>query len=185
MNRYAAKANRPPEHASQPGPGLVACLTIRQPWAHLIVTPHFELPDGVRPKRIENRTWSTTHRGRLIICSSKARQMAPGVDPSLYEHMIYGCALASCNLIAIVEQSWTKMPRGLEWVRGNEYAEQNCFNWVLDDVKRFTVPVPIRGQLGLFYVPEAVFRQSDLPEFLTEGQQTQALDGERSIDFQA
>lgn len=34
------------------------CLSIRQPWADLILYGH---------KDIENRTWSTKHRGRLLV----------------------------------------------------------------------------------------------------------------------
>lgn len=39
-------------------PDIIRCITIRQPWAHLIVTGH---------KDVENRTWSTKHRGELAI----------------------------------------------------------------------------------------------------------------------
>lgn len=38
------------------------CLSVRQPWASLIVAGH---------KTIENRTWATTHRGPLLIHAAK------------------------------------------------------------------------------------------------------------------
>jgi len=38
-------------------------LTIHQPYAHLIVTPQDELPEGAVQKRVENRSWVTKHRG--------------------------------------------------------------------------------------------------------------------------
>ncbi|MNV64643.1 ASCH domain protein [compost metagenome] len=37
-------------------------LSIRQPWAWLIVNGH---------KDVENRTWSTTHRGEFLVHASK------------------------------------------------------------------------------------------------------------------
>lgn len=41
------------------------CLTVVQPFAHLII--HGD-------KRVENRTWPTNHRGRLAIHAGKSRK---------------------------------------------------------------------------------------------------------------
>lgn len=52
---------RPPEfnrNSADVGQGLVPCLSIRQPYAWLIV-------QGLKP--VENRTWSTKFRGRVLI----------------------------------------------------------------------------------------------------------------------
>lgn len=50
-----------------PEPGMMNCLSIRQPWAEIIVRAHlFEALD-LRPKDIENRTWMTPWKGRLAI----------------------------------------------------------------------------------------------------------------------
>ena len=42
-------------------------LSVKQPWAHLLI---FGLPDGTI-KKGETRTWSTPHRGPLLIVASK------------------------------------------------------------------------------------------------------------------
>jgi len=42
----------------------LTCLSVRQPWAWLIVNGH---------KDVENRTWSTQHRGDILIHASAGR----------------------------------------------------------------------------------------------------------------
>lgn len=44
------------------GMGIMKALSIRQPWAHLII----------HGKPIENRSWSTTYRGPLLLHAAKA-----------------------------------------------------------------------------------------------------------------
>lgn len=51
-------------------------LSIRQPWAWLIVNGH---------KDIENRTWRTNHRGRRLIHAGK------GMTRAEYEECLYFC----------------------------------------------------------------------------------------------
>lgn len=46
-------------------PPNIPALSIRQPWAHAII--HFG-------KDIENRTWNTTFRGRVLIHASKTKK---------------------------------------------------------------------------------------------------------------
>lgn len=51
----------------------IKCLTIRQPWAWLIVKGH---------KPVENRVWSTHYRGWIAIHAGKAR---PSLDKRIAE----------------------------------------------------------------------------------------------------
>lgn len=82
------------------------CLTVRQPWAHLIIHGIVR-QDGVRIwKPVENRTWRTPIRGRIAIQASKAcdnREMLDArellrdlsIANSLPAHMEYGCVIGS------------------------------------------------------------------------------------------
>ena len=54
---------------AQARPTVVKCLTVRQPWAWLLVNGF---------KDIENRSWTTKHRGPLLIHASQ--QLAPHLD---------------------------------------------------------------------------------------------------------
>ena len=55
----------------KPETGMLPCLSIRQPWAWLLV-------NGV--KDIENREWSTSYRGPLLLHAGKAG------DEWLFDH---------------------------------------------------------------------------------------------------
>lgn len=155
-------ANRPPEHASQPGPGLVACLTILQPWAHLICTPDEMLPEVLLPqKRVENRTWATTWRGKLVIHAGKGRQFATDEVCNLLPDMVFGAAIGICNLTACIDRiQAVTLPDHLCWLFKHRWAECDKVNWVLEDIKRFDFPVPLRGQQGLFFIQEAMLAQA-------------------------
>lgn len=48
-------------------------LTICQPYPHLICTPQSDLKDGDVRKRVENRTWGTSHRGPLLIHAGRSK----------------------------------------------------------------------------------------------------------------
>ena len=154
--------SRPPEHASQPGPGLVACLTILQPWAHLIVTPDELLPEILRPqKRAENRTWSTTWRGKMVIHAGKGKQLVSDSVAEALPDMVFGAAIGICNLTACIDRVQTvTLPDHLAWLFEHRWAECDKVNWVLEDIKRFDFPVPLRGQQGLFFVPELTLAQA-------------------------
>lgn len=117
------------------------CLTVRQPWAWLIIHAG---------KDIENRTWATRYRGPLAIHAGKARPSRAEYDwvaeyaaeqgitlPSLPDLSLGGIigtvTLADC--IKASDSPWWQGPVG----------------WLLQD----PAPTPFRpvhGQLGLFDV---------------------------------
>ncbi len=124
-------------------------LTVRQPWASLIIS-------GV--KNIENRSWTTDHRGPIVITSSaasapaheweNARAILESIDP---EHPAIsaffdnprnapvGMALGTVEVVSVltdIENSpWT--------IPGN-------WHWVLANPRPFDPPVQCVGKLGLW-----------------------------------
>ena len=109
------------------GRRVLKALSVQQPFANLIA-------DG--SKTIEIRPRGTTHRGPLLIVSSKR----PDVPPA-------GCALAVVNLvdsrpmtIADERAAMGKRPNG------------GAMAWVLTLIDRIE-PQPVKGQQGFFEVP--------------------------------
>jgi predicted transcriptional regulator len=110
-------------------------LTVRQPWAGLIVA-------GV--KAVENRTWRppadvigeriAIHAGRHAVdaCSY-------GVDTSAR-----GAIVGTVRIVDVV--------RDAESV----WAQPDCWHWMLDEASALTVPVPAKGRLGLWEVPDNI-----------------------------
>jgi hypothetical protein len=101
-------------------------LTLKQPWANMIVSGE---------KTIETRTWYTSWRGWLLICSSRE----PRIEPAGYGLAI--AKLVDCrNMVAA-----DCVAACCELYRAQA--------WVLSDVTPI-LPIPMRGQLGLFDVDD-------------------------------
>lgn len=143
---------------------MMKCISIRQPWAWLIVRPDLQgegraaaVASGVL-KDIENRTWATRYRGRVLIHAAQgmtrleylqveAYLSSPGLQElgiqlpsreSLMRGGIVGIAtLADCLHPARRQSAW-------------HMQDQNGFQ--LTDAQPLPFS-PLRGSLGLFNVP--------------------------------
>lgn len=104
-------------------PILVKALSIKQPWANLIV--HGE-------KTIETRTWPTSYRGDLLIVSSKK----PSIPPA-------GFALAFAELIDCRPMLELDQPAACCPIYPNAHS------WVLLNIRPIQ-PIPVRGRLGIY-----------------------------------
>ncbi|MGA8725379.1 MAG: ASCH domain-containing protein [Acidimicrobiales bacterium] len=108
-------------------------LTVRQPWASLIVA-------GIKP--VENRTWPTRHRGRLLI---HAGLEIDREGMALHEHR-FGDEPPLGVILGEIEV--------LDCVRGSRsrWADPDQWNWVLANPIEWRQPVPARGRLGLWTI---------------------------------
>jgi len=106
-------------------------LTVRQPWASLIVA-------GI--KDVENRSWRTNYRGRLGIHAGN------GIDHDaldMYGHffhkqLIHGALIGSVTVVDCISTSRSK------------WAEPGKWHWVLSDPRSLARPRPMSGRLGLW-----------------------------------
>lgn len=119
----------------------IPALSVRQPWAELIVSGR---------KTIEVRSWANTYRGRLWIhapqTSDVNEERAFG-----FTHLHKGGYVGSVTLCATVplgRDRW-EVWRAKHLNRG-EYRP-GLYAWLLDRPHRFQTLVPGRGQLNLFY----------------------------------
>jgi hypothetical protein len=115
-------------------------LSVRQPWAELIVTGR---------KTIEVRSWATEYRGRIWLHAAKASE--PDLERAFgVKQTFKGGFIGSVRLSAIVpldDRRWSNWrPRHL--VSGPYRPGQ--FGWVLESPIRFKSPIPARGHLNLF-----------------------------------
>lgn len=107
-------------------------LTVRQPWASLIMS-------GM--KDVENRTYRIHHRGRLVIHAAKAV-----TEPALekYRHLLddeppRGVVLGTVEIVDCVQDSDS------EWADHGSRIR----NWIVKDPVAFAQPIKARGQQGL------------------------------------
>lgn len=124
-------------------------LTVRQPWAHLIIHAG---------KDIENRTWSAKFRGRIFIHAAKGMTRDEWLD-----------ALQFCNGM---DPMWTTetFPKFESFERGGIIGEVDIIGCVADSQSPWFVGpcgfvlknpkplpfVPCKGALGFFRLPEGV-----------------------------
>ena len=118
-------------------------LSIRQPWAWLIVNGH---------KDIENRTWSTRFRGRVYIHAG--RRVVPDDFPEQREYlrqsgivlppdMLLGAIVGEATITDCVSASDSP------WFCGP-------YGFLLVDAIAYPEPVPYRGRLGFFQVDDVL-----------------------------
>jgi hypothetical protein len=121
-------------------------LSICQPWAELILQGR---------KTIELRTWQTSYRGRLAIHASQTVReeacVAYGVDPG---RVVRGALVGTVELVDIL----TLDERDWEALRDQHLSLHNfsgpTFGWRLEDPQRLPQPIPMRGRMSLFNVPD-------------------------------
>lgn len=120
-------------------------LTICQPYAHLIA--HGE-------KRVENREWSTRHRGPLLIHAGKSLKWLRGELPT--QEMVFGALVAVATLadcLHIDDINDGKHDQQWPWLRDHVHTE-GTWCWVLKDVRRLGNPILWTGAQGLWNVPD-------------------------------
>ena len=111
------------------------CLSIRQPWATLIVTGY---------KDVENRTWRTSYRGPLLIHATRTPDLAARTHGLLTRGDIAG--LPCGGIIGAVMLDDCVTTAASQWFEGP-------FGWLLSQptLCRFR---PCRGQLRLWNLVE-------------------------------
>jgi hypothetical protein len=111
----------------------VRALTIRQPWAELIIRGE---------KDVENRSWKTDHRGPLLIHAATA------VDRAACEAHGISLDVPRGALVGIVELVDVTRDRTSRWHKDGRWG------WYLARARRFDRPVPLPGRRILFDVPD-------------------------------
>lgn len=143
-------------------------LTIKQPWAQLIV-------DGIKP--IENRTWKTNFRGRVYVHAGAKQPKAFShhltTDQladfhSYIDQDVYGC-YATSNLLG----DWTLSAiigevDIIDCVINHQsiWAEQSfipeIWNWVLANPVKYDQPIlNVKGALSFWQPDLSLFNESN------------------------
>lgn len=146
-------------------------LTLHRPWDQLILAGH---------KPVENRSWSTSHRGDLLIHAGKA------YDPralNLADQLITESAIE-----ALTERGVLDFDHGPKGIVGKvtlvdvcsdaasggtcdcgPWAFDGAYHWKVENPIRFDTPLPCRGFQQLWTPPQDVL--DTLPNLtLTETQ---------------
>lgn len=123
---------------------MIPCISILQPYAWLIV-------HGIKP--VENRTWRTTYRGRILIHAGVRYSKGDHADHAVLGQR-HGIAWPAREAMvggivgeAVLTDCVTEHPS--EWFNGP-------FGFVMAQPRAYPRLIPYRGQLSIFGVPESV-----------------------------
>jgi len=136
----------------------VKAITICQPYAELIACGE---------KRVENRTWQTSHRGPIYIHAGKSREWLDVVWEGEYEidrptgfylsTLDFGAVIATADVIDCLpakEILSGACDEQYPWLRAHKHVN-GPYCWVLDRVRRLEKPFTYRGAQGLFYIEQS------------------------------
>lgn len=124
---------------------MIPCISIRQPYAWLIV-------QGIKP--VENRTWATKFRGRILIHAGVAYPKRDHAD----DLEVWG------------EHGFPPHREGMLGGIVGEAVVTDCvtahrsefffgpYGFVMEQAKAYPKLIPYRGMLGIFGVPEDVLK---------------------------
>ncbi|GKS96915.1 ASCH domain-containing protein [Acidovorax sp. SUPP2825] len=125
---------------------MIPALSIRQPWAWLIVNGH---------KDIENRDWPTNFRGKLLVHAGQT--MARRYYDSTCEELLHA------GLLPDSMPAYEVLERGgfVGWTRVVDCLLEHPSPWKQDGTHGFVLrdsrPIPFvawKGRLGFFNVPK-------------------------------
>ena len=131
---------------------MVKIISVRQPWAWLIVAGH---------KDVENRKWRTSYRGRLLIHASQAMEEE---DFPMQRQWIETCGIVIPEDLprgAIVGSATLSHVDCGDGYQGDGLActspwFEGPFGFHMADAVEFAEPIPWRGQLGLRDVSDSL-----------------------------
>ena len=120
-------------------------LTIRQPWATLIMLGY---------KRFEFRGWPTQYRGELLIHAGKTvdKEASEKLKKYLPSELPLGKILGKVNLVDCIKCD-EKLKSECLKENPDVYAKSSFeerYAWQLTDVQVFEEPIEVNGKLGLW-----------------------------------
>jgi len=122
-------------------------LSIRQPWVELILQGN---------KDVENRSWTTHHRGLILLHASKILDFNISEIEELKKYekefgfrsdsLPYGAIVGTIEIIEVTKEIISP------------WHGKGMYGWYLTNPKRFTNPIPFRGSAGIFDVPNKIIK---------------------------
>lgn len=146
-------------------------LSFRQPWAELILQGRITI--GLR-------TWPTKYRGRIAIHASQKVEedvcAAYGLDAATLARGALVGTVEVVEMVALDDQSWVAL-RDQHLKLGPFPGD--LLGWRLENPQRLPQPIPMRGRLGLFNIPDELLE----PAAATNDQRPATNDDSRRSSF--
>ena len=119
-------------------------LTIKQPWASLIVEKH---------KLYEFRSWKTNYRGKILIhagMSLEKDMLERFKDYNLKYEL--GAIIGEAELVdcILVDKEFNDKIRSIDPIVYGRSNHTETYAWKLQNIKKYDNPIPAKGKLSLW-----------------------------------
>ncbi len=120
------------------------CLSISQPFADLIIS---------RKKTIELRSWNTSFRGEFLIHSPLKIRTEDSKRLKIKKKFVIGAIIGKAQLYNVKQYNSIKeIKLEQKFHHASKKFQNKTFGFMLKNAKPFRIPIPWKGQLGLFDV---------------------------------
>ena len=120
------------------------CLSVSQPFAELII---------LGKKTIELRKWNTNYRGELLIHAPLKIRKEDAKRLKFEKKFVTGAIVGKVEIYDVKKydsQKQVKSDQKFHFASKNSH--DRAYGFLLKNAKAFRVPIPYKGQLGLFEV---------------------------------
>ena len=120
------------------------CLSVSQPFAELII---------LGKKTIELRKWNTNYRGELLIHAPQKIRKEDAKRLKMDKKFVTGAIVGKVEIYDVKKydsQKQVKSDQKFHFASKNFH--DRTYGFLLKNAKAFRVPIPVKGQLGLFEV---------------------------------
>ena len=119
-------------------------LTIKQPWASLIV-------DGY--KKYEFRSWKTNYRGKILIHAGMSIENDMALKVKKYNlEYVKGAIIGEAEIVdcILVDEQFNNQLIQIDKVVYGKNNHITTYAWKLENIKKYDNPIYIKGKLGLW-----------------------------------
>ena len=120
------------------------CLSVSQPFAELII---------LGKKTIELRKWNTNYRGELLIHAPLKIRKEDAKRLKIDKKFVTGAIVGKVEIFDVKKydsQKQVKSDQKFHFASKNFH--DRTYGFLLKNAKAFRIPIPYKGQLGLFEV---------------------------------
>lgn len=119
-------------------------LTIREPWASLIVNGY---------KEYEFRSWKTNYRGKILIHAGL--KIETDIIERFKEYNLEyqkGVIIGEADLVdcILVDRKFKKILRKINPIVYRQSNHDETYAWKLENIKKYDEVIYVKGQLGLW-----------------------------------
>ena len=119
-------------------------LTIREPWASLIVNGY---------KEYEFRSWKTNYRGKILIHAGL--KLETGIIERFKEYNLEyqkGVIIGEADLVdcILVDNNFISELREINSIVYGNSNHDETYAWKLENIKKYDKVIPVTGKLGLW-----------------------------------